>query len=91
MIRKALLGAAAGAVGTVVLDAVAYGDEGVCGMGPSSVPSLIAGQSNDKLGVDLSSDNEESGGSTAQNRRASCACYMDSSWTRDRVGPNELS
>lgn len=51
MIRKALLGAAAGAVGTVVLDAVAYGDEVVCGVGLSSVPSLIAGQSNDKPGI----------------------------------------
>ena len=46
---------------------------------------------NDKLGADLSSDNEESGGSTAQNRRASCAFRMGSSWTRDRVGPNEVS
>lgn len=70
MIREALLGTAAGAVGTVALNATTYGDMIIRGRGPSSVPSQIAGQLADKLGIDLSSDNEESGSSTAQNRQS---------------------
>ena len=67
MMREALIGAAAGAVGTVALNAATYGDMIVRGRGASSVPSQIAGQLVDKLGIDLSAENEERGGTTAQN------------------------
>ena len=70
MIREALLGSAAGAVGTVALNGVTYGDMIVRGRGPSSVPSQIAGQLADKLGIDLSAENEVQDGPTAQNRQS---------------------
>lgn len=70
MMREALIGAAAGAVGTVALNAATYGDMIVRGRGASSVPSQIAGQLVDKLGIDLSAENEERGGPTAQNRQS---------------------
>lgn len=70
MIREALLGTAAGAVGTMALNATTYGDMVVRGRGSSNVPSQIAGQLADKLGIDLSAEDEESDGSTTQNRKS---------------------
>ena len=70
MLRQALLGTVAGAVGTVALNATTYGDMIVRGRGASSVPSEIAGQLADKLGIDLSAEDEERGGPTAQNRQS---------------------
>ena len=70
MLREALLGTAAGAVGTVALNAVTYGDMIVRGRPASSVPSQIAGQLVEKAGIDLSAENEEQGGPTAQNRQS---------------------
>ncbi len=70
MLREALVGAAAGAVGTVALNAVTYGDMIIRGRPTSSVPSQIAGQLVEKAGIDLSAENEERGGPTAQNRKS---------------------
>jgi hypothetical protein len=70
MLREMLVGTAAGAVGTVVLNGVTYGDMVVRGRPPSSVPSQVAGQLVDKLGIDLSAEDEKEGGPTAQNRKS---------------------
>lgn len=70
MLREALLGTAAGAVGTVALNAITYVDMVVRGRSASSVPSEIAGQLAGKLGIDLSAANEEQGGPTSQNRKS---------------------
>jgi len=70
MLGEALLGSAAGAVGTVALNAVTYGDMIVRDRPASSVPSQIAGQLLEKAGIDLSAESEEQGGPTAQNRQS---------------------
>jgi len=70
MLREMLAGTAAGAIGTVALNAVTYGDMIVRGRPASSVPSQVAGQLIDKAGIDLSAENEEQGGPTAQNRQS---------------------
>lgn len=80
MLREALLGTAAGAVGTVALNATTYGDMVVRGRPPSSVPSEIAGQLAGKLGIDLSAENEEQGGPTAQNRKSGLGRCRGSRW-----------
>ncbi len=70
MLREALLGTAAGAVGTVALNATTYGDMIIRGRPASSVPSQVAGRLIDKAGIDLSAENEEQGGPTVQNRQS---------------------
>ena len=70
MLREMLIGTAAGAMGTVALNAVTYGDMAVRGRPASSVPAQVAGKLADKAGVDLSGEGEGSDGSTAQNRRS---------------------
>ena len=70
MLGEALLGTAAGAIGTVALNAVTYGDMLVRGRPASSVPSQVAGQMVEKAGIDLSAESEEQDGPTAQNLRA---------------------
>ena len=70
MLGEALLGTAAGAVGTVALNAVTYGDMMLRGRSASSVPSQVAGQLIEKAGIDLSTQSEEQGGPTAQNRQS---------------------
>lgn len=70
MLREVLIGTAAGAVGTVALNAVTYSDMVVRGRPASSVPAQVSGELADKLGVNLSAENESSGGNTAQNRRS---------------------
>ncbi len=70
MLREALIGAAAGAVGTVALNATTFGDMVVRGRPASSVPAQVAGQLVDKMGIDLSAEDEEQDGPTAQNRQS---------------------
>ncbi len=70
MLRKALIGAAAGAVGTVALNVATYTDMALRGRPASSVPSQAAGQLAEKLGIDLSAEGEEQDGPTAQNRQS---------------------
>ena len=70
MLRKALLGAAAGAVGTTTLNAVTYGDMVIRGRPASSVPSQVAEQLVDKVDIDLSAEDQAADGPTAQNRQS---------------------
>lgn len=70
MIREALIGAAAGAVGTVALNVTTYTDMAIRGRPASSVPSQAAGRLADKMGIDLSAEGEEQDGPTAQNRQS---------------------
>ncbi len=70
MLREALIGAAAGAIGTVALNATTYTDMALRGRAASSVPSEAAGQLAEKLGIDLSAEGEEQDGPTAQNRKS---------------------
>jgi hypothetical protein len=70
MLREMLIGTAAGAIGTVALNAVTYGDMAVRGRPASNVPAQVAGKLADKAGADLSGEGEGSDDSTAQNRRS---------------------
>jgi hypothetical protein len=53
MLRRMAHGAAAGAVGTLTLDAVSYLDMLWRGRPPSELPAQAAGQLADRLGLDL--------------------------------------
>ncbi len=64
MLRDALLGTAAGAVGTVALNATTYADMALRGRPSSSVPAEVAGKLAEKAGIELSSDE------TGQNRKS---------------------
>ncbi len=70
MLRKLLIGTAAGAVGTAALNSVTYGDMVVRGRGSSSVPAEVAGKLAGKVGIDLSVEGEAPDGPTAQNRQS---------------------
>lgn len=64
MFRHAMTGAAAGLLGTAVLNAVTYADVALRGRGTSSMPADAVGAATDRLGVQLGADEE-----TAANRR----------------------
>ncbi|MCA1716038.1 MAG: hypothetical protein LC781_03975 [Actinobacteria bacterium] len=66
MLREALTGAAAGAVGTVALNAVTYADMALNGRPASSVPDTMAGTLAEKVGLDLSAEGEDPDGETAR-------------------------
>ncbi len=90
MLREILIGTAAGAVGTVTLNAVTYGDMVVRGGPASSVPSQVAGQLVDEMGVDLSAENEGTRNKVARRRRtarAGLALCKASSWGSDSAPP----
>ncbi|MDP9411160.1 MAG: hypothetical protein M3P70_11785 [Actinomycetota bacterium] len=70
MLREALIGAAAGAIGTVALNATTYADMALRGRAASSVPSQAAGRLAQKMGIDLSAEGEEQDGPMAQNRKS---------------------
>lgn len=70
MLGEALLGTAAGAIGTVALNAVTYGDMFVRGRPASSVPSQVASRIVEKAGIDLSTESEEQDGPIAHNRQS---------------------
>ncbi len=70
MLREALIGAAAGAIGTVALNATTYADMALRGRAASSVPSEAAGRLAEKVGMDLSAEGEEQDGPTAQNQKS---------------------
>lgn len=70
MLGNVLIGVAAGAVGTVALNGVTYGDMVVRGRGSSSVPAEMAGKLANKVGIDLSGKGEGPDGATAQNRKS---------------------
>jgi hypothetical protein len=64
MIRAALMGMAAGAVGTVALNVTTYADMVVRARPSSSVPSQVAGKLAQKAGIDLGSEE------AAENRKS---------------------
>ncbi len=70
MLREALIGAAAGAVGTVALNATTYADMALRGRAASSVTSEIAATLAEKVGIGLSAEDEGPEGETAQNRKS---------------------
>ena len=74
MLRHALLGSAAGAVGTLALDVVSYGDMLLRGRPASEVPAKVAGVLAAKVGVDLAG-----GGASdeqAQSRRSATGALL---------------
>lgn len=71
MMRQIAQGLAAGAAGTVALNAATYLDMAVRGRGSSSTPAQAAGELADKAGIDLADDPE-----TAQNRRSGLGALM---------------
>ena len=70
MLRQALIGTVAGAVGTVALNVTTYTDMAVRGRPASSVPAQVVGQLTERVGIDLSAENEDPNGPTAQNRQS---------------------
>jgi hypothetical protein len=65
ILRSVVVGAAAGAVGTVALNATTYADMAIRGRPSSSVPSQVVERLAEKAGFDLSSDD-----SATQNRKS---------------------
>lgn len=76
MLRQALLGAAAGAVGTVALNVATYADMVIRGRAASSVPAELAGTLADKVGIDLSADGDGTADETAEHRRTGLGALM---------------
>ncbi len=74
MLREVLTGTAAGAVGTVALNATTYADMALRGRPPSSVPAQMAGKLAGKVGIDLSGEGSDD--NTAQNRRSGLGALM---------------
>ena len=68
MLREALIGTAAGAVGTVALNGVTYADMAIRGRPASSVPAQVAGELAEKAGIDLSAEGSDE--ETVQNRQS---------------------
>ncbi len=64
------MGTAAGAVGTVALNAATYADMALRGRPSSSVPTEVAGKFAERAGFDLSAEGEGPNGETAQNRKS---------------------
>ena len=73
VLRDVLVGAAAGAVGTVALNATTYADMVVRARPPSSVPSEVAGELAGKAGIDLSGSD---GDATAENRKSGLGALL---------------
>ena len=67
LLRNVLMGAAAGAVGTVALNATTYADMVVRARPPSSMPSELAGELAGRAGIDLSGSD---GDATVENRKS---------------------
>ncbi len=73
-LRGDFSGAAAGAVGTTVLNAVTYGDMLIRGRPASTVPAKAAGILADRLGIDaLRTENDDQ---TAENRRSATGALL---------------
>jgi hypothetical protein len=70
LLHDALIGAAAGTVGTMTPYGITYGDVRVRGQPASSVPSRVAGQMVKRPGTAPSAQDEEKGGPTAPNRQS---------------------
>jgi hypothetical protein len=70
MFREALMGTAAGAVGTVALNVTTYADMAIRARPSSSVPSQVAGELAQKAGIDLGSEE------AAENRKSGLGALM---------------
>jgi hypothetical protein len=68
VLREALMGTAAGAVGTVALNVTTYADMAIRGRPSSSVPAEVAGRLAAKAGLDLSGEGSDE--QTVQNRKS---------------------
>lgn len=76
MLRQAWIGVAAGAVGTVALNVTTYADMAIRGRPASSLPSKVAGALADKIGLNLSSEQEGHDSEAAQNRLSGLGALM---------------
>lgn len=70
MLRRLLTGAAAGAVGTVALNATTYADMTLRARSGSSVPDEVAGRIAESVGLDLGDEE------TAANRKSGLGALM---------------
>jgi hypothetical protein len=73
MLRALLLGAAAGAVGTVALDVTSYADMLVRGRAPSQMPAQLADKLAKAVGISLANDGDER---KAENRKAALGALL---------------
>lgn len=76
MLQDALIGAAAGAVGTVALDVATYTDMALRGRPSSNTPATLAGILAGKVGLSLSSGNAGSNDEVAQNRKSGLGALL---------------
>lgn len=76
MLRQMLTGAAAGALGTVALNATTYLDMAARGRGASSMPAQTAQRLADEAGVDLGTGGGDAPDETAQNRAQGLGALM---------------
>ncbi len=68
MLRHVMMGAAAGAVGTVALNIATYVDMAVRGRPSSNMPAQLVETVAEKAGVDLSKEGQGEQDSATQNR-----------------------
>jgi len=91
MLREALTGAAAGAVGTVAINAVTYADMAINGRLASDVPDTMAATLAQKVGLDFSAEGEDPDSETAQNRQSGLGALMGlryRDWRRHGLRPD---
>jgi hypothetical protein len=74
MLREIGVGVAAGAAGTVALDAASYTDMAIRGRPASSMPAQVAGELAEKIGLDLAFGG--AGGETVQNRKSALGALL---------------
>jgi hypothetical protein len=70
MFRALIIGAAAGAVGTVALNAATYADMTIRGRPASTTPAQVAGALADRAGLDLSAGQGEAAKEQTENRKS---------------------
>lgn len=70
MFRKLIIGAAAGAVGTVALNVATYGDMAARGRPSSGTPAQVAGILAERAGIDLASGQGDEAKEKAENRKS---------------------
>jgi hypothetical protein len=76
MLRNVLVGAFAGALGTVALNVATYVDMAIRGRPPSSAPSQLISTLANKAGISLSSQGVGSDDQTAQNRESGLGALL---------------
>ncbi len=71
-----LRGVVAGAVGTLALDIVTYGDMVLRGRGSSDTPAQLAGKLTDALGIPLTDEAGDEGKTQAENRKSGIGALL---------------